>query len=131
MSEYNSAWKFVYATYPRFLRVLERIGIHSGRQEYLLGTLNPKYLPEDLEKRLLENGFEPAVLAWKDSDEVFGLRKVDKHVYQWHVRLYSDGEIRGHYEYSSEGNPVGHVFSSAFRRDDDTLIAMLDDYLVR
>ncbi len=131
MSEYSSAWKVVYATYPRFLRVLERIGFHSGRQPYVLGVLHSKYRPEDLQAHLLAHGFEPALLAWKDSDEILSLRKVDKHVYQLHLRLYSDGEIRGHYEYSSEGNPVGHVFNSAFRKGDDVFIPLLDGYLGR
>jgi hypothetical protein len=131
MSQYSSSWKVVYATYPPLLRILERLRVHSGRQPYFLGNLNPKYRFDELRAYLLSKGFEPAILAWKDTDEILSLRKVDKRIYQWHLRLYSDGEIRGHYEYSSEGNPIGHVLNAAFRRDDESLISILGEYLVR
>ena len=131
MSENSGVWKVVYATYPRLLRLLERAGFHSGRQPHILGVLNSRYRPQDLRNHLLTHGFESAILAWKDSDEILSLRKIDRHIYQWHLRLHSDGEIRGHYEYSSEGNPLGHVFNSAFRKDDEAFIALLGDYLVR
>jgi hypothetical protein len=65
--EYGRAWNIVYATYPRMLRDIERLGFHSGRQPYVLGRLNPSYRPEDLRRHLVEQGFEPAILAWKDS----------------------------------------------------------------
>ena len=130
MSEYSAAWKIVYATYPKLLRVLETLRIHSGRQPFPLGRLNPAYQPSDLYQHLVNQGFEPAMLAWRDSDELFGVRKIDKHLYQWHIRLHTDGEIRGHYEYSSEGNPFGHIFESAFRPDVENLKSFLGDYLV-
>jgi hypothetical protein len=131
MSEYSNAWKFVYATYPWLLRVLERFRFHSGRQPYLLGNLNPEYRLDDLKGHLSSQGFEPAILAWKDTNEILSLRKVDRSIYQWYLRLYSDGEIREHYEYSSEGNPVGHVLNFGFRRDDETFARLLGDRLVR
>jgi hypothetical protein len=59
------------------------------------------------------------------------MRKIDRHIFQWHVRLFSDGEIRGHYEYSPEGGAFEHIFETAFRSDEENLEAMLGDYLVQ
>jgi len=131
VQEYSRSWSIVYATYPSLLREIERLGFHSGRQPYVLGRLNPRYQAEDLRRHLAEQGFEPAILAWKDSGEVLSMRKVDKHIFQWHVRLFSDGEIRGHYEYSPEGGALGHIFETAFKPDEERLQAMLGELLVR
>jgi len=130
--KYSRAWQVVYKTYPPVLRVLEKMGFHSGRQPWSLGTLNAKYGGEDLRRLLTAAGFEPAILAWKDSDEVLSMRKVDKRVFQWHIRLHTDGEIRGHYEYSSEGNPWRHTFEfeEAFKPDREFFAPLLREYLV-
>jgi hypothetical protein len=131
MPEYSSAWKMVYKTYPPLLRVLEKIGIHSGRQAFLLGALNKQYTVDDLRRHLVERGFEDAVLAWKDSGEVLSMRKVNEHIFQWHIRLHGDGEIRGHYECSSEGNPIGHIFGKVFRPETEFFTALLGEYLIQ
>ena len=132
-SEYGGAWRVMYKVYPPVLRVLEKLGAHSGRQPFVLGKLNSKYGVEDLRRLLVTAGFEPAVLAWKDSGEVLSLRKIDKHIFQWHIRLHADGEVRGHYEYSSEGSPWRHVaeYKEAFKPDMEFFSALLGDYLVQ
>ena len=123
-------WKVVYRIYPPFLRVFEALHIHHTRQDFLLGTLNQKYKGVDLENFLLHKGFETAILAWKDPGEIFSLRLINKNVFQWHIRLFRDGEIRGHYEYSSEGNPLAHVFENCFQKDEEYFKSLLGDYLI-
>ena len=132
-SEYGGAWRVVYKMYPPFLRVLEKLGAHSGRQPFVVGKLNSKYGVEDLRRLLTSAGFEQAILAWRDSDEVLSMRKVDERVFQWHIRLYTDGEVRGHYEYSSEGSPWRHVveYKEAFKPDTEFFAVLLGDYLVQ
>ena len=112
------------------MRILEKLKFHTGRQPFLLGILNEKYNQDDLRQYLETKGFGNAVLAWKDSDELLSMRKVDKRIFQWHIRLHSDGEIRGHYEYSSEGNPYGHIFQKVFRPETESFVFLLGDYLV-
>lgn len=123
-------WKIIYFIYPPFLRILEAFHFHQTRQDFLLGFKNKKYSSTDLKNFLLQQGFSTAVLAWKDPGEVFGLRLIDKKVFQHHIRLFSDGEIRGHYEYSSEGNSFGHIFNVGFRDDRDFFKSLLGDYLI-
>ncbi len=131
IESYSRIWKIVYLIYPPLLRILEKLGFHKGRQKYPIGFLDQtKYSPESFRNYLTSIGFEPAILAWKDSDEVLSMRKVDQHKFQWHIRLYSDGEIRGHYEYSSEGNPIGHVTEAVFLNEQEHFTDLLKDYLV-
>lgn len=111
----NSAfWNTVYKIYPPFLRILERFGFHKTRQKYHVGYLAPQYKADDLKKNLLEKDFENAILTWRDPSEILNMRKIDAEIYQYHLRIFEDGEIRGHYEYSSEGNPWGHIVETCF-----------------
>lgn len=97
-------WKTAYFFYPyiRDLSLFLRLVKHGGRQQYRIGFLRDGVGYGDFEKFLVEIGFEPAVIAWIDDDEVFGMRKLDGKLWQYHVRLYKDGEVRGHKEYSPE-----------------------------
>ncbi len=133
-SGYSKAWGIVYAIYPPFLRVLEKLRFHSGRQPFVLGTLNVAYTQDDLRKLLEAAGFEHALLAWRDSGEVLGMRKVDQRRFQWHIRLHDDGEIRGHYEYSPEANPLLHVITptlTIFEPEKEYFVSLLGNYLVQ
>ena len=100
-------WRIIYALYPPLLRMLEKLKIHRGRQPYLVGFLKGEI--SALKNYLEREGFEDAILAWKDEGEILSMRKINDEIYQYHIRVFDDGEIRAHYEYSSEGNPWGHV----------------------
>jgi hypothetical protein len=112
--KYNKAWQIVYATYPLFLRLLEKLGAHNTRQDYHLGFLKENTDINQVKKRLKSFGFEHAILAWRDRNEVLSMRLVHEQVYQYHIRIYSDGEVRSHYEYSSEGAPIAHILEKKF-----------------
>ena len=122
-------WNIVYTIYPPFLRLLERFHFHTVRQEYVLGNLNSRYTPNDLRQFLFQRGFSKAILAWKDPGEILSLRLVDRKVFQYHLRLFNDGEIRGHYEYSSEGNPLFHILDIGLRREENFFRSLLGAYL--
>lgn len=87
------------------LRVLH----HSGRQEYLLGRLAPGVSERDLVLHLLEAGYANHFFAWKDSGEMVSLRRLESFQFQYHIRIFEDGEVRGHYEYTPEAHPVYHM----------------------
>lgn len=122
-------WRFIYKVYPPCLRLLERAGIHSKRQDFILGALRGGISFQRVSDFLQQEGFEPAVLAWKDPEEVLGMRKIHNGKFQYHLRVYADREIRGHYEYSSEGNPWGHIMQKKFEPASDYFISLLKDYM--
>ena len=80
---------------------------------------------------LLSPEYEDAVLAWKDPGEVLSMRKVDKLIFQYHLRIYVDGQVRGHYEYSSEGNPWRHITEQKFEPASEYFRPLLNNYLKR
>src|SRR3989338_9262328 len=127
---FGGGWNLVYSFYPPFLRVLEKVGIHSGRQDFLIGTINPNQLGT-IKTKLQEQGFENCILSWKDTDEILNVRKVDSSNYQYHLRVYDDGEVRAHYEYSSEGSPFGHIFNAQFIEQREYFQGILQDYILK
>ncbi len=107
-------WRFIYKTYPPCLRILERLGMHAKRQNFVQGFLINSVSIDDVKQFLLNTGFEEVILAWKDSQEVLSMRKIDAQIFQYHLRIYADKEVRGHYEFSPEGKPWGHILEKKF-----------------
>lgn len=96
--------------YVRDAALALKIVYHEpGRQDFLLGTISPGETMESVVKHLIGNGYGNHFVAWQDEDEVISLRKADCFEYQYHVRIYEDGEIRGHYEYTPECYPILHM----------------------
>src|SRR3989338_4211678 len=124
-------WKLVYKIYPPFLRVLEKLQFHHNRQDFLLGHLKSNAPISEINAQLINNGFEPAILSWKDPGEVLNLRKKDKEIFQYHIRIFHDGEVRGHYEYSSEGNPWKHIAEKHFVTREEYFNELLGDNLFK
>lgn len=122
-------WQVIYKLYPPFLRLLEKVKFHDSRQDYLIGHLKAGCCSADLEKHLLASGYENAILAWKDPGELLSYRKIHEQIFQFHIRLFADGEIRCHYEFSSEGNPWGHVRGTVFEERREYFEGVLKGYL--
>jgi len=110
---------------------------HTGRQEYHIGWLSSDYSKEDLLLILRNNGFEHNILAWIDDDEVLSeRRRFEKGKrFQYHIRLFKDGELRGHQEISPESSPIkhslDHVTKDFFLPADDFFNALLGDLLIK
>lgn len=113
--EYSSVfWKNLYKFWPRLVIFVQSFGVHKFKQNYLIGFLNVESTAEDFAKFLHKNGYTRAYMAWKDPGEILSMRKIVRNVFQYHIRLFDDGEIRGHYEYTPEANPIGHFFEAVF-----------------
>lgn len=112
----KTLWKITYACYPyiRNFLLFSRIMKHSGRQNFHLGFLKQGLSMDDLKYLLEEKGFEKSIMSWIDDDEAMSMRKRANKIYQHHIRLYSDGEIKGHYEYSPESRPRKHLKGEVF-----------------
>jgi hypothetical protein len=81
----------------------------EGRQNFPLGHIAPNGTLKEFVDHLVSQGFANHFVAWKDADEVVSLRRVENFTHQYHIRIFKDGEIRGHYEYTPECYPFLHL----------------------
>ncbi len=113
-------WNALYPVFP----YLERAALpfHSKqRQKHHLGWIAPNRSLSELKRHLHGKwGYGNHFVAWEDKDQVLSWRKLTSFNEQYHLRVYSDGEIRGHYELSPEASPIRHFFATgqnSHRRD--------------
>jgi hypothetical protein len=104
-------WKIITPFHNYWRDLLLSLGIlkHEGRQHYVLGVVAPGKHLDDLLKHLEGRGWGNNFIAWKDEDEVVGVRKLESFERQYHIRIFKNGEVRGHYEYTPECHPRWHL----------------------
>lgn len=103
---------------------------HEGRQNYLIGTVHPDKSLKDLIEHLLRHGFGNHFVAWKDDDELVSLRKPVNFRYQYHLRIFKDGEVRCHYEYTPEYRPLQHLIQIGFEDRSHEFQKILEGWIV-
>ena len=110
-------WKFNYAIYAHLRDFILSVGLwkHTGRQNFSIGFVNDDIKKDVVSSILKANGFENSICSWKDDGEILSMRKLDDRR-QYHVRLFSNGELRGHYEFSPEGAPIKHLLGIGFQQ---------------
>ncbi|MEK7190557.1 MAG: hypothetical protein AAB661_02220 [Patescibacteria group bacterium] len=105
-------WHFIYGFFPTLQKTFLRwhlIWHEKGRQRYHIGWLAPGKTLGGLKRHLHEKwGFGNHFIAWGDESQVLSWRKLNDFNHQYHLRVFSDGEIRGHFEYTPEAHPVAH-----------------------
>lgn len=120
-------WKIFEPFFPTVRDAWVAMGLinHNIRQPYLYGKLKTGLTRHDLKKHLENAGFVNDYLAWVDPDEILNMRKVVDVIYQYHVRLFVDGEIRGHHEYTAESHPFKHLYDIGLTDGADYLRPLL------
>jgi len=109
-------WRLYTPFHPYVRDTSTALGIvkHEGRQDYLIGKIDPARSVEELVAYLVAEGFGNHFIAWKDTDELISLRRTEGFKYQYHVRVFTDGEVRCHYEYTPEYSPILHLLQVGF-----------------
>ncbi|HQT83187.1 MAG: hypothetical protein B7W98_02205 [Parcubacteria group bacterium 20-58-5] len=105
-------------------------GKQTGRQDYLLGTLHPAHSMRDFISFLVGQGFANHFVAWKDTDELVSLRRVVDFRHQYHIRVFRDGEVRCHFEYTPEYRPVRHLVRVGFEARAPEFRTLMRDWVV-
>jgi hypothetical protein len=101
-------WHWLYPIFPLLQRPFSRFH-DKERQKYHLGWLARGKTLQQLERHLHRTwGFGNHFVAWHDTGQVLSWRKLVDFEHQYHIRVFSDGDIRGHYEYTPEAKPLGH-----------------------
>jgi hypothetical protein len=110
-------WKFNYAIYAHLRDFILFVGLwkHSARQNFPIGFVKDGVKTDTIINILKTNRFENSICSWIDDNEILSMRRLDDKR-QHHVRLFSDGELRGHYEFSPEGAPIKHLLGIGFQQ---------------
>jgi hypothetical protein len=104
-------WRVYTPLHPYIRDTFLRLGImvHEGRTQYLIGHLAPGVTIKEFVEHCVGVGYGNHFIAWREQGELIGLRYVVGFEYQYHVRIFEDGEVRGHYEYTPECYPWWHI----------------------
>lgn len=127
-------WRHIYPIFPWMQKHLLKWHLmwhEKGRQPYHIGWLTPGKTLQQLEKHLHDEwGFGNHFVAWEDSGQVLSWRKLESFEKQYHLRVFKDGEIRGHYEWTPEDKPVGHFAEMGEEARIDDFKKFLGNYIV-
>lgn len=125
-------WNFIYSFFLPTRQFLLKLGIvwhKKGRQKYHIGWLAHDKTLEELKNHLhKEWGFGNHFIAWIDEDQVLSWRKLTDFEDQYHLRVYSDGEICGHYEHTPEAHPLEHMEEKGEMDKTDDFLKFLGDF---
>lgn len=102
----------------------------TGRQNFLLGTLHPERSMQDFVAFLISQGFGNHFVAWEDEDELVSLRRPTDFAHQYHLRIFRDGEVRGHFEYTPECHTLLHLIRVGFEGRISEFEELLQDWIV-
>jgi len=103
---------------------------HEGRQDFLLGTLDPSRSVHEFVSFLIGQGFGNHFIAWRDTDELVSLRRTVDFKHQYHIRIFKDGEVRGHFEFTPEYHPVLHLVRIGFEEKTAEFKTLVQDWLI-
>ena len=109
-------WYVFYPIFPHIQKALIKLHIiyHHGRQPWHLGWVAKGKTLRSFYKYVHTQGFSNHFIAWSDDGQVLSLRKREGFKFQYHLRVFSDGEIRGHYEETPESHPIQHFDEKVF-----------------
>jgi hypothetical protein len=128
-------WDFFYGFFIPLRKFLLKTGIiwhKKGRQKYHLGWLAPHKTLEGLKSHLHDKwGFGNHFIAWIDEDQVLSWRKLADFQDQYHLRIYKDGEICGHFEYTPEAHPLEHIEEKGEVDKREDFLKFLGDFVTQ
>jgi hypothetical protein len=126
-------WHFIYRFFPTLQKALLQCHLifhEKGRQRYHIGWLAPGKTLEGMKKHLHEKwGFGNHFIAWNDESQVLSWRKLADFNDQYHLRVFSDGEIRGHFEFTPEAHPLEHFEEKGERNAKEDFLKFLGDFV--
>ncbi len=102
----------------------------APRQDFVLGYVAPHQSIQGVTEALIQLGFGNHFVATQEEGEIVSLRFLDGFTHQYHIRIFEDGEVRGHYELTPECSPVAHVRRQVFEDRRATFEEWLSPHLV-
>lgn len=126
-------WACIAPVFPYLRNGLVKLGVlrHNFRQPFLIGWLATGRSIEGLRQHLASQGFANHFIAWIDRDETLGIRKLVDFHKQYHLRVFKDNEVRGHYEWTPESRPFDHFFEVGMEERREEFLRFLGDWIVQ
>jgi len=103
---------------------------HEEIQPFLIGKIDIEKSLEAVVDLLLKEGYGNHFVAWEDNGELLSLRRVEDFIHQYHIRIFENGEVRGHYEYTPECHPVRHMKKVGMENRRDDFLKIIGKYIV-
>ncbi len=105
---------FVRPIFPLGQWLVFQLGIFKNPKEpqpFFLGYLKEGITVELARQHLLGQGFFMNRVAYFDPGQMLSMRRLDEELpdRQYHLRIFDNGEVRGHYEYTAEDKPWRHL----------------------
>ncbi len=121
-------WRAIYPIFPRLEHRF--VFLHNkGRQKYHIGWLKEGKTLAELKQHLSTQGFGNHFVAWEDADQVLSWRRLASFNEQYHIRVFKDGEIRGHFEITPEAHPLEHFFEKGETPRTDDFLKFLGSFV--
>ena len=131
----QKTWRFIYKFFPTVQKHLLKWHIvwhQKERQQYHIGWLAPHKTLEELKKHLHSKwGFGNHFVAWTDSGQVLSWRKLENFKDQYHLRVFEDGEIRGHHEFTPEAHPIDHFSEKGEQSRKQDFLKFLGEFVTQ
>ena len=128
-------WNFIYKFFLPLRKLLLNMGLvwhKKGRQRYHIGWLAPGKTLMELKSHLHDKwGFGNHFIAWIDEDQVLSWRKLTDFEDQYHLRVYKDGEICGHFELTPEAHPLEHLEEKGEINKREDFLKFLGSYVTQ
>lgn len=102
----------------------------KGRQPYRIGTIASTSSVDAIVQKLVAQGYGNNFVAWHDAGEVASLRLPVDIDHQYHVRIFADNEVRGHYELTPEMHPWKHYREIGMEERPEYFKDLLGDMVV-
>lgn len=104
-------WRMYSPAHPILRDAALALGLirHVGRNDFLIGHVSPGQTTHEFISDCVKKGYKKHLIAWREEGELVSLRRVCGFQYQYHLRVFEDGEVRGHYEFTPECHPFLHL----------------------
>ena len=119
-----------YALFPLARGLYRLCGFRFDCVDFKQGELKEDITFRQFMQYLDALGFEKNPMAWNFNNEVLNVRKRFKSGTQFHIRVFKDRTVNGHYEYSPEYAPVWHWYQRMLEPRREEFRRILGNFLI-
>ncbi len=128
----KAAWKLTAPVWPvsRMLMGKGRIvWREKDKDRKHIGYLRSDKTFREFRAFMKKQGFKKHYIAYKDVEELFSLRKIHNIKFQYHLRVYKNRRLTGHYEMAPETNPLKHLREVGLETKKEDFLNILGDWI--